>query len=310
MGTDEVSRKLGRLLAARWPSRAPCSLRHCGRGRWRVPGVPTLGRRSMSLVGDGTSCASCPAHGRHGDEALAITRWAGAIVNGPVVRSIGKAGFLFPAVRVVPREPSFSSVAFPVFGRGADVSVARSDVQAQSGVTSWANGTWGRAGTSSTTPSSTRAPAAAAASASDRRLAAPSPATSSPTTTSAVVCATVGRLRQHGAPAICSSPTGATPATRAPRSRATHHEEPGVHLESNGALVSVEGEFSDTRGLATSSSPTTGRLQRPAGRSAAGGAHARRAIHREHIELTSPAPRPWPVFALGALPPGQASPSR
>jgi hypothetical protein len=71
------------------------------------------------------------------------------IVDGPVVNSLGKGGFLFPGGGAGSGATvdgfSFEKVAFPVFSRGADdVSVTHNTMlMPNQGVTNWANGIGG-----------------------------------------------------------------------------------------------------------------------------------------------------------------------
>jgi hypothetical protein len=93
------------------------------------------GRRSGATV---TKAVSIRAQGR-------VT-----IVDGPVVNTLGRAGFLFPGGGAGSGATlegfTFEGVAFPVFSRGADdVSVTGNTMRRPNqGVTSWANGSWGQ----------------------------------------------------------------------------------------------------------------------------------------------------------------------
>ena len=81
--------------------------------------------------------------------AIQAQGWV-TIAGGPVVNSLGKAGFLFPGGGAGSGATVdgflFVEVAFPVFSRGADdVSVTRNTMYGPNqGVTNWANGTWGK----------------------------------------------------------------------------------------------------------------------------------------------------------------------
>ena len=144
---------------------------------WRVPGrFPTLQAAiDSSLVTDGDVLRVLPGRRTGATVTKAVVlRALGCvtIVDGPAVNDLGKAGFLFPGGGAGSGATvdgfTFEGVAFPVFSRGADdVSVTRNTMRRPlQGVSSWANGTGARAGTSPTTRSSACARAAPAASAS------------------------------------------------------------------------------------------------------------------------------------------------
>ena len=107
-----------------------------------------------SLVKDGDVLRVLPGlrTGATVTKAVALRALGGVtIVNGPVVNSLGKAGFLFPGNGAGSGATVdgfvFEGVAFPVFSRGAnDVSVTRNTMlMPNQGVTNWANGTlWGK----------------------------------------------------------------------------------------------------------------------------------------------------------------------
>ena len=106
-----------------------------------------------SLVKDGDVLLVLPGlrAGATVTKAVAIRSLGSVtIVDGPVVNSIGKAGFLFPGggagSGAIVDGFNFEGVAFPVFSRGADdVSVTRNLMYGPNqGVTNWANGSWGK----------------------------------------------------------------------------------------------------------------------------------------------------------------------
>ena len=148
--------KLGRILAATMALAGALLLcGTAGAAEWRVPGrFPTLQAAiDSSLVRDGDVLRVLPGQrtGATVTKALAIRAMGRVtIVDGPVVNSIGKAGFLFPGGGAGSGATVdgfvFESVAFPVFSRGADdVSVTRNTMYGPNqGVTNWANGTWGK----------------------------------------------------------------------------------------------------------------------------------------------------------------------
>ena len=122
---------------------------------WKVPGdFPTIQAAiDSSRVVDGDTI-----HVRRGrrtgatvTKAVTIRSQGASIVDGPVVNSFDKAGFLFPGggkgSGATIMGFRFANVAFPVFSRGADdVSVTMNTLLSPNqGVTNWANGSWGNA---------------------------------------------------------------------------------------------------------------------------------------------------------------------
>ena len=148
--------KLGRVLTAAMALAGVCLLcGSAGAGQWRVPGdFPTIQAAIDSpLVEDGDVLRVLPGRrsGATVTKAVAIRALdCVTIVDGPVVNTLGKAGFLFPGGGAGSGATvdgfRFENVAFPVFSRGADdVSVTRNTMHgANQGVTNWANGAWGK----------------------------------------------------------------------------------------------------------------------------------------------------------------------
>ncbi len=125
-----------------------------GAAVWQVPGdFPTIQAAiGSSAVVDGDVLRVLPGRrpGATVTKALSIRALGRVtIVNGPVVNTLGKAGFLFPGGGAGSGATiagfHFEHVAFPVFSRGADdVSVIHNTMhKPNQGVTSWANLTWG-----------------------------------------------------------------------------------------------------------------------------------------------------------------------
>ena len=148
--------KLGRVLTATMALAGALLLcGSAGAAEWRVPGrFPTIQAAiDSSLVKDGDVLRVLPGRrtGATVTKAVAIQAqgWV-TIAGGPVVNSLGKAGFLFPGGGAGSGATVdgflFVEVAFPVFSRGADdVSVTRNTMYGPNqGVTNWANGTWGK----------------------------------------------------------------------------------------------------------------------------------------------------------------------
>ena len=127
-----------------------------GAAEWRVPGHFQNIQAAIDspLVKDGDVLRVLPGRRTGATVTKAVVlRALGCvtIVNGPVVNSIGKAGFLFPGGGAGSGATvdgfDFEGVAFPVFSRGAnDVSVTRNTMfMPNQGVTNWANGPlWGK----------------------------------------------------------------------------------------------------------------------------------------------------------------------
>ena len=195
-------------------------------------------------------------------KAVASAPWAASrIVDGPVVNSLGKAGFLFPGLGAgsgATVDGFTFEVAFPVFSRGADdISITRNTMHgANQGVTNWANGTWGKGWDithNTLLDLRTSCAGASAASSSATTRAAPSAATSSPTTTSAAACAS------RGTTAAATTPRGIVlfadwryPGDTGATITGNRVTKNRVSLSSTRpALVPVAGvELSDTRNLA------------------------------------------------------------
>ena len=148
--------KLDRVLTATTAIAAALLLcGSAGASVWRVPGdFPTIQAAiSSSAVVDGDVLRVMPGRraGATVTKALAIrAQGRVTIVSGPFVNTLGDAGFLFPGDGAGSGATidgfRFEGLAFPVFSRGADdVSVTHNTMlKPNQGVTSWANGTWGR----------------------------------------------------------------------------------------------------------------------------------------------------------------------
>jgi hypothetical protein len=122
---------------------------------WRVPGdFPTIqAAMDSSLVADGDTVLvrAGVRTGATVNKAVVLQGQGRVfITDGPVVNSLGNAGFLFAGGGAGSGATItgfvFDRVAFPVFSRGADdVSVTQNSMwRSIQAVTSWANASWGK----------------------------------------------------------------------------------------------------------------------------------------------------------------------
>jgi hypothetical protein len=145
--------KLGRVLTAMALAGSLPLCGSAGAATWWVPGRFSSIQAAIdsSQVKDGDVLRVLPGRrtGATVRKAVAIHALGRVtIVDGPVVNSLGKAGFLFPGDGAGSGATVdgflFENVAFPVFSRGADdVSVTRNTMyRPNQGVTNWAGKDW------------------------------------------------------------------------------------------------------------------------------------------------------------------------